>query len=69
MQQIQANDDAFAAMIDDGSVVTWAGAGSDGESSAMQDQLKNVLQGWLSKSFCVASSMQVACFHALQETL
>ena len=40
-------------MIDDGSVVTWAGAGSDGEGSAMQDQLKNVLQSWLSKSFCV----------------
>ena len=42
MQQIAASADAFAALLGDGSVVTWGNAGSGGDSSAVQDQLKNV---------------------------
>ena len=34
--------DAFAAILDDGSVVTWGHALRGGDSSAVQDQLKNV---------------------------
>ena len=41
-QQIQATDSAFAAILGDGSVVTWGFRG--GDSSAVQDQLSNVRQ-------------------------
>ena len=39
MQQIQACRRAFAAILSDGSVVTW---GSGGKSRAVQNQLKGV---------------------------
>ena len=42
VQQIQANAVAFAAILEDGSVVTWGEAGSAGDSSAVQDQLRKV---------------------------
>ena len=45
MQQIQAaNYSAFAAILADGSVVTWGDAGHGGDSSAVRDQLKGVQQ-------------------------
>ena len=44
VQQIQANPKAFAAMIGDGSVVTWGHAPCGGDSSSVQDQLKSVQQ-------------------------
>ena len=44
MQQIQASQGAFAAILGDGSVVSWGKADDGGDSSAVQDQLKNVLQ-------------------------
>ena len=46
MQQIQASrgalSGAFAAILADGSVVTWGSAPDGGDSRAVQDQLKNV---------------------------
>ena len=48
VQQIQATKaflgGAFAAILDDGSVVTWGSACHGGDSSAVQGQLKNVQQ-------------------------
>ena len=44
MQEIQASDGAFAAILADGSVVTWGDPGSGGDSRAVRDQLKNVQQ-------------------------
>ena len=44
MQQIQARGFAFAAILGDGSVVTWGNAGYGGDSSGVQDQLKNMQQ-------------------------
>ena len=44
VQQIQANHWAFAAILEDGSVVTWGDAEFGGDSSAVQDQLKGVQQ-------------------------
>ena len=44
MQHIQATDRAFAAILGDGSVVTWGDAGRGGDSSVVQDQLKDVQQ-------------------------
>ena len=44
VQQIQANHGAFAAILDDGSVVTWGDDQSCGESSSVWDQLKSVQQ-------------------------
>ena len=41
--QAQATHSAFAAILGDGSVVTWGNAGYGGDSSAVQDQLKTVL--------------------------
>ena len=35
---------AFAAILGDTSVVTWGDSESGGDSSAVQDELKNVLQ-------------------------
>ena len=43
-QQIQASHGAFAAILTDGSVVTWGRLGFGGESRAVQDQLKGVQQ-------------------------
>ena len=44
VQQIQASKKAFAAILGDGSVVTWGNHRHGGDSSAAQDQLKNVQQ-------------------------
>ncbi|OLP97881.1 hypothetical protein AK812_SmicGene19724 [Symbiodinium microadriaticum] len=42
--QVQACRLSFAAILGDGSVVTWGSAAHGGDSSAVQDQLKNVQQ-------------------------
>ena len=42
--QIQATDEAFAAILGDGSMVTWGNRGAGGDSSAVPDQLKGVQQ-------------------------
>ncbi|OLQ11826.1 hypothetical protein AK812_SmicGene4292 [Symbiodinium microadriaticum] len=42
--QVQASCLSFAAILGDGSVVTWGRAEHGGNSSAVQDQLKNVQQ-------------------------
>ena len=44
MQQIQASLRAFAAILGDGSVVTWGLAYDGGDSSAVQPQLRGVQQ-------------------------
>ena len=44
MQQIQATRHAFAAILIDGSVVTWGAPGLGGDSSGGRDQLKIVRQ-------------------------
>ena len=45
MQQIHAtNAGAFAAILEDGCVVTWGPADFGGDSSAVQDQLRGVQQ-------------------------
>eukprot|EP00439_Symbiodinium_sp_Y106_P041172 s2126_g5.t1 len=42
--QVQANGSAFAAILGDGSVVTWGHESHGGDSSAVQDQLEDVQQ-------------------------
>ena len=42
VQQVQAGFNSFAAILDDGSVVTWGNPILGGDSSAVQDQLYNV---------------------------
>ena len=42
MQHIQASRQAFAAILTDGSVVTWGSQLCGGDSGAVQDQLKGV---------------------------
>eukprot|EP00435_Cladocopium_sp_Y103_P039449 s1029_g10.t1 len=44
VQQVQAICSAFAAILADGSVVTWGNPDSGGDSSEVQDQLKGVQQ-------------------------
>ena len=44
VQHIQATWGAFAAILADGSVVTWGDADCGGDSSAVQDQLRGVQQ-------------------------
>ena len=44
VQQIQAANSAFAAILADESVVTWGVAAWGGDSRAVQDQLKKVQQ-------------------------
>ena len=44
VQQIQATDHAFAAMLADGSVVAWGNGMNGGCCSKVQDQLRNVQQ-------------------------
>ena len=50
MQQFQVTrEGAFAAIIGDGSVVTWGSFYGGGDSSSVQHQLKDVLQIQASK--------------------
>ena len=44
MLQIQASFGAFAAILEDGSVVTWGAAGFGGDCSTVRDQLRGVKQ-------------------------
>ena len=44
MQQIQATQRAFAAILADGSVVAWGLAEAGGDSSAVREQLRGVKQ-------------------------
>ena len=44
VQQIHASEETFAAILQDGSVVTWGSGGSGGDSGVVQHQLKNVQQ-------------------------
>ena len=44
VQQIQASDRVGAAMLGDGSVVKWGSAGSGGDSSSVQHQMKDAQQ-------------------------
>ena len=44
VQQIQAASRAFAAILEDGSVVTWGDRSYGGDSLAVRDQLKGVQQ-------------------------
>ena len=41
VQQIQASARAFAAITDDGSIVTWGDADRGGDSSQVQNQLSS----------------------------
>ena len=41
MKEIAASEVAFAAILADGSVVTWGDAVGGGDSTAVQQQLKN----------------------------
>ena len=49
MQQIQACELAFAAILENGSVVTWGHDDFGGDGSTVQDQLKGVQQIQASK--------------------
>ena len=42
VQQIQASKGAFAAVLTDGTVVTWGNEDQGGDSRAVQDQLQVV---------------------------
>eukprot|EP00439_Symbiodinium_sp_Y106_P032401 s4170_g3.t2 len=44
LPQVCGNEAAFAAILGDGSVVTWGAARAGGDSRAVQDQLRNVQQ-------------------------
>ena len=40
VQRIQATQHAFAAILEDGSVLTWGDADFGGDSSAVRDELR-----------------------------
>ena len=42
VKQVSATGCAFAALLANGSVVTWRNSGHGGDSSAVRDQLQNV---------------------------
>ena len=44
VKQVQSNSHAFAAILDDGSVITWGSDTGGGDSSRVQDQLRDVVQ-------------------------
>ena len=44
VQQVQSSGSAFAAILADGSVVTWGDPDYGGDSSEVQDRLKGVQQ-------------------------
>ena len=55
LKQIQATGGAFAALLDDGSVITWGRSHLGGDSSAVQAQLKNVQHIQATHGFCCHS--------------
>jgi hypothetical protein len=54
LQQIQATNDSFAAILADGSVVVWGDPSFGGDCSSVQDQLRNVqkIQATAWGAFC-----------------
>ena len=42
VQHIQAADSAFAAILESGAAVTWGDPGDGGDSSQVQEQLRNI---------------------------
>ena len=72
MQQIQSSHAAFAAILGDGSVVTWGDADFGGNSSAVQHQLRDVQQ-IQANTLCFAATWADARFGggsiAVQEQL
>ena len=42
VQEIQASSSAFAAILGDGSIVTWGVAELGGDSTSVQDELRNI---------------------------
>ena len=56
VQQIQASESSFTAILGDGSVVTWGVSVWGGDSSTVQGQLTNVQQ--------IQSAGQCFCCHS-----
>ena len=55
--RIRGGERCFAAILGDGSVVTWGCAGSGGDSSSVEDQLKNVQQIQASRNAMVVTAV------------
>lgn len=57
VQQIKASSGAFAALLADGSVVTWGKADFGGDSSKVQEDLEGVAEQVFSLSLLSISSV------------
>ena len=70
VQQIQATRRAFAAILGDGSVMTWGDTRELGDSSAVQHQLKNVqqIQAGYGASAAILSDGSVVTWGAVHES-
>ena len=55
VQQIKNAAAAFAAILADGSVITWGNARDGGDSNAVQAQLRNLYHNQTSADACAAS--------------
>lgn len=42
VQQIQSNDDAFVALLADGSIVTWGSVRHGGDCAKIQDKIRHL---------------------------
>ena len=61
VQQIHATMYAFAAILEDGCVVTWGPADFGGDSSAVQDQLRGVQQIHATNAGAFAAILEDGC--------
>ena len=52
IRQLVAAESAFAAVLDDGAVVAWGAEEAGGDSSEVQEQLKNVQELLADKQYC-----------------
>ena len=71
MREIQASQAAFAAILEDGSVVTWGPSHRGGDSRSVQGQLRN-LGSWSAFLFYIISYLSanilMLCFTPRHES-
>ena len=66
VQTIYSNDQAFAVLMNDGTVVTWGNASNGGDSSSVSSQLTNVVEIYTSNTNSTDMGYQIDAFMAIK---
>ena len=66
VQTIYNNDQAFAVLMNDGTVVTWGNASNGGDSSSVSSQLTNVVEIYTSNTHSAEMGYEIDAFMAIK---